>query len=49
MRNYTQISVQNGFYKNVCIVIRFRGHKNNLRHVQGNAIQHALSPSTPIF
>ena len=34
--------------QNVCNVIRFRGRLNN-KHVQGNDIQDALSPSTAIF
>ena len=37
---------KNGFYKNVCNVIRFRG---NREHVHGDEIQVALSPSTAIF
>ena len=39
---------KNGLYKNVCNVIRFCGRQKQRRHVQGNDIQDALSPSTAI-
>ena len=40
---------KNGFYKNVCNVIRFRGDQNYRKHVNGDDIHEALSPLTAIF
>ena len=40
---------KNGLYKNVCYVIRFRGYQKCQKHVRGDDIQDALSPSTAIF
>ena len=37
------------FTKNICNVIKFRGRQKQRKHVQGNDIQGALSPSTAIF
>ena len=37
------------FIKNVCNVIRFRGNQKYRKHVHGDDIQVALSPSTAIF
>ena len=38
-----------GFYKNVCNVIRFRGHQNNENVSKGMTYRAQLSPSTAIF
>ena len=40
---------KNGLNKHVCNVIRFRGNKKYPKHVYGDDIQDALSPSTAIF
>ena len=40
---------KNGLYKNVCNVIRIRGNQKYRKHVRGDDIQDALSPSTAIF
>ena len=40
---------KNGFYKNVCNVIRFFGNKKYRKRVNGDDIQDALSTSTAIF
>ena len=37
------------FAKNICNVIRFRGNQKYRKHVHGDDIQDALSPSTAIF
>ena len=37
------------FFKNLCNVIRFRENQKYRKHVHGNDIQDALSPSTAIF
>ena len=37
------------FQKHVCSVIRFRGNQKYQRHVHGDDIEDALSPSTAIF
>ena len=39
----------NEFYKNIFNVIRFRGNQKYRKHVHGDDIQDALSPSTAIF
>ena len=40
---------KNGLNKNVCNVIRFRENKKYRKHVRGDEIQNALSPSIAIF
>ena len=40
---------KNGLYKNVCNVIRFRGHQNNENMSKGMTYRTQLSPSTAIF
>ena len=40
---------ENGFYKNICNVIRFRGNQKYRKHVHEDDIHEALSPSTAIF
>ena len=40
---------KNGLYKNVCNVIRFRGNQKYRKHVNRDAMQNALSPSTAIL
>ena len=40
---------ENGLYKNVCNVIRFCGNQNFRKHVHGDCIQDATSPSSAIF
>ena len=39
----------NGLYNFFCNVIRFCGNKKYRKHVHGDDIQDALSPSTAIF
>ena len=40
---------KNGFYKNVCNVIRFLEHQNNEHVSKGMTYRAQLSPSTAIF
>ena len=40
---------KNGCYKHVCNVIRFRGNQKYRKHVHGDDIEDALSPSTAIL
>ena len=46
---YTQFSVQELTLHNFFNVIKFCGRQKQRKHVQGNDIQDALSPSTAIF
>ena len=40
---------KNGLYKKNCNIIRFRGNKIYRKHVHGDDVQDALSPSTAIL
>ena len=40
---------KNGFYKKVFKVIEFRGNQKYRKHVRGDDIQDAFSPSTALF
>ena len=40
---------KNGLYKNVCDVIRFRGHQSNEKMSKGMTYRTQVSPSTAIF
>ena len=44
-----EFSVLEWIYKNVFIIIRFRRNQKYRKHVHGDDIQDALSPSTAIF
>ena len=49
MEVYAIFCTRNEFTKHVCNVLRFRGNQKYQRHVHGDDIQDALSPSTAIF
>ena len=49
MDEYAIFRTKKGLCKNIFNVTRFRGNKKYQKHVHGDDMQHALSPSTAIF
>ena len=49
MYSIHNILYKNGLHKNVCNVMRFRGHQKYRKQVHGDDLLDAISPSTAMF